>query len=334
MEKLNLPDLTETEARSFLFYQVPQALIDDEAFSDLDGWAIILYSLMLNRAGLSVKNSENSTDDNGRLYIIFTIEEVIKKCRCGKNVAIKLVQQLEDIGLIEKKRQGLGKPSLIYVKDFSTMDLLKSKISASLKSKKCTSENLKNRTIRPPEVQKVDCSNTNLTNHTNLSHSDKNKNQSINQTEPKNETSKKKPTLLHTDSIDTIDTIELIPKNADNIKKIVANNISLDMLLNRYPLKKKEINELYELTVEALISKKPTFRIAKEDLPASIVKQAFSQINSGHIEYVLECLANNTTEIKSIKSYLQTALYNSVSTIENYYTLGANQILRRIITPL
>ena len=99
MEKLKLPDVSETEALSFLFYQVPQALVDDETFNGLDGWAIILYSLMLNRAGLSVKNSENFKDGDGRLYIIFTVEEVMKRCRCGKNAAIKITKQLEDIGL-------------------------------------------------------------------------------------------------------------------------------------------------------------------------------------------------------------------------------------------
>jgi predicted transcriptional regulator len=119
MNKLNLPDLAESDALSFLFYQVPQALVDDEAFSGLDGWAILLYSLMLNRVGLSVKNSEHFKDEDGRLYIIFTVDEVMTRCRCGKNVAIKLIQQLEDIGLVEKKRQGLGRPSLIYVKNFA-----------------------------------------------------------------------------------------------------------------------------------------------------------------------------------------------------------------------
>ena len=116
MKKLNLPDVTATDAQDFAFYQTPQALFDDyETFSDLDGWPILLYAAMLNR----VKKCGNFTDKNGRLCIVFPIDEVMKKCRCGKERAVKYMKQLESFGLIEKKLQGQGKPALIYVKDFA-----------------------------------------------------------------------------------------------------------------------------------------------------------------------------------------------------------------------
>ena len=296
MEKLNLPDLSESEAVSFLFYQVPQALVDDEAFSGLDGWAIILYSLMLNRAGLSVKHSEDFKDENGRLYIIFTVDEVMKRCRCGKNVAIKIMQQLEDIGLIEKKRQGLGRPSLIYVKNFAHYNFDQSK-----KFKKQTSEvyNINSRGLKnkPHDVYNSNRNHINLKNHTNFS-----KTNSINQSDN-----------------DTID--------VNAIKNTVKEKIDLDNLKRKYPDKQKELQELYDIIIEVLASRRKSFRISKEDMPAETVKQAFLALDNSHIEYVLECLSKNTTKVKSTKAYLQTALFNAGKTINNHYSLSAQNFL-------
>jgi len=117
MKKLNLPDVTATNAQDLLFYQIPQVLFDDyETFSDLNGWAILLYAAMLNRVK---KKGSNFTDKDGRLCITFTIEEIMQKCRCASQAAKKYMKQLEDCGLIEKKLQGGGRPALIYVKDFA-----------------------------------------------------------------------------------------------------------------------------------------------------------------------------------------------------------------------
>ena len=314
MEKLILPYLTATEATAFLFYQVPQALVDDEAFKGLDGWAIILYSLMLNRAGLSVKNSENFTDDNGRLYIIFTVDEVMKRCRCAKPFAVKIMRQLEDMGLIEKKRQGLGKPSLIYVKNFAYYNS-NDEISGILSQKlsKVTSESnngLPKKSLKvtsesnsglPLKVSNSYGSNTNHTkNHNN--HNNLSKNNSINQT--------------RTDTIDI-----------NSIKSTVKDRINIENLQRRYPDKQKELQELYDIIIEVLFSKKKTFRIAKEDMPAETVKQAFAVLDESHIEYVLECLRKNTTEVKSTKAYLQTTLWNAGKTINNHYSLSAQKFL-------
>ena len=103
------------------FYQIPKELLDDEAYNKLDLPTIVLYSLMLDRAQLSALNSDKFTDDNGRIYIIFTVAEVMRRCRCYERAAVRMVKELENIGLIEKRRQGQGKPTLIYVKYLSTV---------------------------------------------------------------------------------------------------------------------------------------------------------------------------------------------------------------------
>ena len=98
----------------FSFYRIPKALFTDARIRGISAEAKILYGLLLDRMGLSVKNGW--TDDTGRVYIIFTTEEIMEALYCADNKATKLMKELESCGLIERKRRGLGKPSLIYVK--------------------------------------------------------------------------------------------------------------------------------------------------------------------------------------------------------------------------
>ena len=104
------------QAGLFSFYRIPKALFTDARIRGISAEAKILYGLLLDRMGLSAKNG--LTDDTGRVYIIFTTEEIMEAFYCADNKATKLMKELESCGLIERKRRGLGKPSLIYVKNF------------------------------------------------------------------------------------------------------------------------------------------------------------------------------------------------------------------------
>ena len=107
------------DAEQYQFYRIPKLLITSEQFKDISVEAKLLYGLMLDRLSLSIKNGW--FDALNRAYIIYTIEEVMEDMHCGNQKAIKLVGELEKKAeLIKKKRQGLGKPSLIYVLKFST----------------------------------------------------------------------------------------------------------------------------------------------------------------------------------------------------------------------
>lgn len=125
MEKLRLSRLKPASARQYDFYLIPKLLINHEAFNGIDYGAKLLYSLMLSRASLSATNMQDFTDENGDLYIIYTVEQVIVDMCCSKPTAIKMLKQLDDIGLIERKRQGQGKPSITYVNDFASVDFKK-----------------------------------------------------------------------------------------------------------------------------------------------------------------------------------------------------------------
>ena len=107
-----------SQAEQFSFYRIPKVLFTDPQFKPLSTDAKVLYGILLDRMSLSVKN--HWLDEQSRVYIIFTTEEIMEALSCANQKACRLMLELEkDAGLIERKRQGLGKPSLIYVKNFA-----------------------------------------------------------------------------------------------------------------------------------------------------------------------------------------------------------------------
>ena len=105
------------QAEQFSFFRIPKILFTDDRFRHISTDAKVLYGLMLDRVSLSAKN--NWMDKQGRVYIIFTLQEIMDEMHCGDQKATKLQVELEKkCGLIERKRQGQGKPTLIYVKNF------------------------------------------------------------------------------------------------------------------------------------------------------------------------------------------------------------------------
>ncbi|VKR26149.1 phage protein [Streptococcus pneumoniae] len=147
------------EAERFNFLKVPEILVDREEFRGLSAEAIILYSILLKRTGMSFKN--NWIDKEGRVFIYFTVEEIMKRRNISKPTAIKTLDELDvkkGIGLIERVRLGLGKPNIIYVKDF--MSIFQVKENDLQKSKNLTSEvkdfNLRSKENELQEVKNLD----------------------------------------------------------------------------------------------------------------------------------------------------------------------------------
>ena len=108
-----------SECEQFAFYRIPKILFTDDAFTEISVEAKTLYGILLDRMQLSARNGW--LDDRGRVYIVFTIEQIMEAMGCGNKKAIKLLDELEkEAHLIERKRCGMGKPSQIYVKNFIT----------------------------------------------------------------------------------------------------------------------------------------------------------------------------------------------------------------------
>ena len=102
----------------YAFYQVPKILITDDQFADITTDAKLLYSLMLDRSSLSAKNGW--LDKEGKVYIFYTLEQIMTDMHCANQKATKLLKELETKGLIERKKRGQGKVTRIYVRDFAT----------------------------------------------------------------------------------------------------------------------------------------------------------------------------------------------------------------------
>lgn len=156
------------EGERFSFYMLPKILIFDDLFKELSSDAKILYVCLLDRIDLSNKNGWR--DSEGRVFIIFTIEEIMKSLNKSNKTAVKIMKELDDIGLIERKRQGLGKPNLIYVMDFMTPFTPECK-SYTAKVKTLHSRNV-NSTSQ--EMKKIQRTNTN-NNKTDIKNTDLNK---------------------------------------------------------------------------------------------------------------------------------------------------------------
>lgn len=108
------------QSEMFSFYRIPKILFTDVRFSHISPEAKILYGIMLDRMSLSAKNEW--MDELRRVYIIFTVAEIMEALGCGNQKAIKILNELEKEQLVEKKRRGLGKPSIIYVKSIFSDD--------------------------------------------------------------------------------------------------------------------------------------------------------------------------------------------------------------------
>lgn len=114
------------QAEQFSFYRIPKALFTVPNFRELSTDAKVLYGILLDRMSLSLKNQW--IDAQNKVYIIFTVDEIMDALNCANQKATRLMVELEKrAGLIERKRQGLGRPNLIYVKNFA----------ATINSKSC-----------------------------------------------------------------------------------------------------------------------------------------------------------------------------------------------------
>ena len=123
MQKVQFEYFRGMEAEQYSFYRVPKVLFTAECFKSLSCEAKVLYGLLLDRMSLSIKN--RWFDEEDRVYIVFTVEEIAELLNCGTQKAVKLLKELDmekGIGLIEKRRLGLGKPNVIYVKNFMVKD--------------------------------------------------------------------------------------------------------------------------------------------------------------------------------------------------------------------
>ena len=110
----------------------------------------------------------------------------------------------------------------------------------------------------------------------------------------------------------------------ENYRELILENIEYDCLKRRYPLYLDDLNEIVELLVETVCAKRKTTRISGADFPHEIVRSRFLKLDSSHIEFVMDCLQKNTTQVRNIKQYLLAVLFNAPTTMNNHYTSLVN----------
>ncbi|MBE6898078.1 MAG: replication initiator protein A [Ruminococcaceae bacterium] len=267
------------EAEQYTFYRIPKALFADEKYRGLSSDAKLLYSLMLDRMGLSMQNQW--FDKENRAYIYFTQREVQEMLSCGHNKANALFADLEKVGLIERKRQGLGRPDMIFVLKFSTSE--KKEGEAKSPNKEFSYPEKKHQS-----VSKKECNNTEI-NKTEYNYN----NPSIN--EPMDE------------------------DEMDGLCELLHRNIDYEILRKKSGADAEMVDEIVNLLEDVLRSNKEEIRIGSAAYPKEVVKNRILKLNSEHILYVIDSLKNTRTEIGNIYSYLLTSLYNAPTTMDCFW---------------
>ena len=320
-----------SQAEQFSFYRIPKVLFKDKTFSKISTDAKVLYGLMLDRMNLSVKN--RWFDDENRVYIIYTVSDIMDELCCAEQKAIKLLSELDikkGIGLIERKRQGLGKPNIIYVKNFVYQ-------STPLNCENHNSRvvNIENQELRKSQFsncenqsseivkntnQELRFSQTNNTdnNYTDFNDAEKNNTESsdteiisypINRGNENNS-----PPLPAPKGIDTIRWIE----KRQQYEQIIKKNIDYDIIVENY--NKEWLDEIVAIMVDVVCSDEPTVRINKQEYPHEVVKSRFLKIDSSHIEYIDFALRSNTSDVRNIRAFLITTIYRSFETADNWFS--------------
>ena len=110
----------------------------------------------------------------------------------------------------------------------------------------------------------------------------------------------------------------------ENYRELILENIEYDYLCREFSTYREDLDEIVELMVETVCAKRKTTRIAGSDFPHEVVRSRFLKLDCSHIEFVMECLRNNTTEIRNMKQYLLAVLFNAPTTISNHYTAQVN----------
>jgi len=309
------------EADQYTFYRLPKALFTNDRYKNLSDGAKILYGLMLDRMGLSIKNSW--LDEQDRVYIIFTLDNVQDFMNCKHDKGIKMLAELDTekgVGLIERVKQGQGKPAIIYVrKFFDNSDHAEVLTSEKPKSALPDIPNPRHRKNRSQDFGNSD-PNKNYISNKDFNNTDSNdiENQSIYPTAPTTTTQELKPPNGGIDRIDK-------KKERDIYCEIIKDNVEYDHLCTSYD--PERVTEILELMVETVCTTRNTVRIGGEDFPAAVVKSRFLKIEQFHIEYVFDCISKNVTKVRNIKAYLLTALYNAPLTMGHYYTAEVNHDL-------
>ena len=310
------------EAEQFTFYRIPKILITSPHFKKISDSAKLLYGLMLDRMSLSIRNGW--LDDDNRAYIFFTTNDVMEQMCCGTEKATKMLTELDSekgIGLIERVKQGQGKPAIIYLKKFyeledtarstklseiESQDFQESKVKTFENRKTRLSEiesqdfrESKNKTfenrksglseIKSLEFRKSKC------NYNNINNTD------INYIYPINQDNYN---IQNSDTQNEEEWIDRYTKTVDEIKK----QIDYDYLINH--TERDIVDEVVNIMAEVMTVYRPKYKIEGDFIEYNAVVNKFRQITAQKLEICLLAYSRKIQRIKNPKAYWISTLYN------------------------
>lgn len=335
------------EEEKFPFLRIPEQLLQKE-FAELSSDAKLLYGILLDRMQLSLKNHWVDAED--RVYVIYRIAEIMEVFGYSNKKAGEMLKELQNIGLIDKKRRGQGKPDFIYVKKIvqTAMEVpekektpivpieetfVKELERLELEKEKSIEEQVKKEAI---ELEEEICSGQKCKEY--ISEKEYHSQAVVQELLEMLFLKCKKYIQNNTNINNTINHPSIYPSSSKSIlteeigepvstveqyRTIIRENIEYDTLKQSLQLSaydKNLVDELYEIICDVVC-------IPRKELlhrPYEVVKAQFMKLNARHIKYVIHCMRNNTNTIKNIKNYLTTCLYNAVGTMHYYYQQQKN----------
>lgn len=340
------------EAEQYSFYRIPRVLFTDNYFKCLSTDSKLLYGLLLDRMGLSIKNGW--MDERGRVFIYYSREEIQADLDCGRDKAGSLLAELDTakgIGLIERVKQGQGRPTKIFVKRFTSPgriventtppkgDSPDADTSGVKITEKPLSEppptaakepELPTSEARPPVLAPLvtpergesvlQTTEKQWSRQLKISHQDYGKtapsNTNVNQTYLNQlYPSPSMPPGVSTEGAG----------GRERCRENLREQLSYPLLCEKFS--PGEVDSLVDLLADALCSRRPTLRVNSGEVPMAEVRERLAQLDFTHIEYAFDCLRQRTQPVGNLRGYLLTLLYNAPVTMEQYYDLEVQRDL-------
>ena len=310
------------EAEQFTFYRIPKILITSPHFKKISDSAKLLYGLMLDRMSLSIRNGW--LDDDNRAYIFFTTNDVMEQMCCGTEKATKMLTELDSekgIGLIERVKQGQGKPAIIYLKKFyeledtarstklseiESQDFQESKVLTFENRKtrlskiesqdfwKSKNKTFENRKSGLSEIEKQDFRKSKC-NYNNINNTD------INYIYPINQDNYN---IQNSDTQTEEEWIDRYTKTVDEIKK----QIDYDYLINY--AERDIVDEVVNIMAEVMTIPRPKYKIEGDFVEYDAVLNNLKKITAEQLEVCLLAYSRQRQRIRNPKAYWISVLYN------------------------
>ena len=326
-----------SEADQFSFIRIPKIMLIDKVFQTLSMAAKVLYGVLLDRMSLSMKNGW--LDEENRVYIIYQIGEIQEDLGFTKKKAMDLLAELEEFGLLEKKRRGHGLPNILYVKSFMAEKETRGSETGTSEAEQEEDRSPENSTSEPETFDSFDFRSA----ENGTQEVPKSALLEVPESAPlRSKTNINNTYRSKTESNPIVSTCEEMPVRQDAIRseekrytdtpavrakiyeQIIRENICYDDLLISHAEDRELIDGITDLILETVVGTRDEILIASSRYPAEVVRSRFLKLNYFHIEYVLHCLRQNTTKVKNIRKYLLATLFNAPSTMDGYYQAEVN----------